>query len=139
MVVQIITPVKKKLSLFSDIHKDMTQNPLTEDLSLKRDEEAVKESIKNLILTNRGERLMQPLIGGNVQAMLFENNTPAIIKLIQEQIKTVIREYEPRATLIDVLVVRSSIDESTVEVDVYFYINNVAEPIAVTVFLERIR
>jgi phage baseplate assembly protein W len=138
MVVQLITPLKKKLSLFSDLHKDMTQNPLTEDLSLKRDEEAVKESIKNLILTNRGERLMQPLIGGNVQAMLFENNTPAIIKLIQEQIKTVIREYEPRATLIDVIV-RSSIDESTVEVDVYFYINNVAEPISVTVFLERIR
>jgi phage baseplate assembly protein W len=138
MVVQVITPLRKKLSLFSDLHKDMTQNPLTEDLSLKRDEEAVKESIKNLILTNRGERLMQPLIGGNVQAMLFENNTPAIIKLIQEQIKTAIREYEPRATLIDVIV-RSSIDESTVEVDVYFYINNVVEPISVTVFLERIR
>lgn len=138
MVVQVITPLRRKLSLFSDLHKDMTQNPLTEDLSLKRDEEAVKESIKNLILTNRGERLMQPLIGGNVQAMLFENNTPAIIKLIQEQIKTVIREYEPRATLIDVIV-RSSIDESTVEVDVYFYINNVVEPISVTVFLERIR
>ena len=138
MVVQVITPLRRKLSLFSDLHKDMTQNPLTEDLSLKRDEEAVMESIKNLILTNRGERLMQPLIGGNVQAMLFENNTPAIIKLIQEQIKTVIREYEPRATLIDVIV-RSSIDESTVEVDVYFYINNVVEPISVTVFLERIR
>lgn len=138
MVVQVITPLRRKLSLFSDLHKDMTQHPLTEDLSLKLDEEAVKESIKNLILTNRGERLMQPLIGGNVQAMLFENNTPAIIKLIQEQIKTVIREYEPRATLIDVIV-RSSIDESTVEVDVYFYINNVVEPISVTVFLERIR
>jgi phage baseplate assembly protein W len=138
MVVQVITPIRKKLSLFSDLHKDMTQNPLTEDLSLKRDEEAVKESIKNLVLTNRGERLMQPLIGGNVQAMLFENNTPAIIKLIQEQVKTVIREYEPRATLIDVIV-RSSIDESTVEVDVYFYINNVVDPISVTIFLERIR
>jgi phage baseplate assembly protein W len=138
MVVQVITPIRKKLSLFSDLHKDMTQNPLTEDLSLKRDEEAVKESIKNLVLTNRGERLMQPLIGGNVQAMLFENNTPVIIKLIQEQIKTVIREYEPRATLIDVIV-RSSIDESTVEVDVYFYINNVVDPISVTIFLERIR
>ena len=138
MVVQVITPLRRKISLFSDLHKDMTQHPLTEDLSLKLDEEAVKESIKNLILTNRGERLMQPLIGGNVQAMLFENNTPAIIKLIQEQIKTVIREYEPRATLIDVIV-RSSIDESTVEVDVYFYINNVVEPISVTVFLERIR
>lgn len=138
MVVQVTTPAKKRLSLFSDLHKDMTQNPLTEDLALKRDEEAVKESIKNLILTNRGERLMQPLLGGNVQAMLFENNTPATIKLIQEQVKTVIRQYEPRATLIDVIV-RSSIDESTVEVGVYFYINSIVEPISVTVFLERIR
>jgi phage baseplate assembly protein W len=138
MVVQIVTPLKKRFSLFSDLHKDMTQNPLTEDLALKRDEEAVKESIKNLILTNRGERLMQPLIGGNVQAMLFENNTPATIKLIQEQIKSVIRQYEPRATLIDVIV-RSSIDESTVEVAIYFYISNVAEPVSVTVLLERTR
>lgn len=138
MVVQVITPIKKRLSLFSDLHKDMTQNPLSEDLALKRDEEAIKESIKNLILTNRGERLMQPLLGGNVQAMLFENNTPATIKLIQEQVKTVIRQYEPRATLIDVIV-RSSVDESTVEVEIYFYINNIVEPISVTVFLERIR
>lgn len=138
MVVQVTTPIKKRLSLFSDLHKDMTQNPLSEDLALKRDEEAIKESIKNLILTNRGERLMQPLLGGNVQAMLFENNTPATIKLIQEQVKTVIRQYEPRATLIDVIV-RSSVDESTVEVEIYFYINNIVEPISVTVFLERIR
>jgi phage baseplate assembly protein W len=138
MVVQIVTPLGKRFSLFSDLHKDMTQNPLTEDLALKRDEEAVKESIKNLILTNRGERLMQPLIGGNVQAMLFENNTPATIKLIQEQIKSVIRQYEPRATLIDVIV-RSSIDESTVEVGIYFYISNVVEPVSVTVLLERTR
>jgi phage baseplate assembly protein W len=138
MVVQVITPVTKKFSLFSDLHKDMTQNPLTEDLALKRDEESVKEAIKNLVLTNRGERLMQPLIGGNVQAMLFENNTPATIKLIQEQIKTVIRQYEPRATLIDVIV-RSSIDESTVEVAIYFYVNNIVEPVSVTVLLERTR
>jgi len=107
-------------------------------LALKRDEESVKEAIKNLVLTNRGVRLMQPLIGGNVQAMLFENNTPATIKLIQEQIKTVIRQYEPRATLIDVIV-RSSIDESTVEVAIYFYVNNIVEPVSVTVLLERTR
>lgn len=138
MVVRLVTPINKRFSLYSDLHKDMSQNPLTEDLALKRDEEAVKESIKNLILTNKGERLMQPLLGGDVYAMLFENNTPATIKLIQEQIKTVIRQYEPRATLIDVIV-RSSIDESTVEIGVYFYINNVVEPISVTVFLERVR
>lgn len=138
MVLQIITPVRKKQSLFSDFHKDLTQNPISEDLALKRDEEAVKESIKNLILTDKGERLMQPLIGGNIRAMLFENNTPATIKFIQEQIKTTIEEYEPRATLIDVIV-QSSLDENTINVSIYFYINNIEQPITLTVFLERTR
>lgn len=138
MVVQIVTPIRKRVSLFSDFHKDLTQNPITEDLAVKRDEEAVKEAIKNLILTDRGERLMQPLVGGNIRAMLFENNTPSTIKIIQESIKETINFYEPRATLLDV-VVQSSLDESTVEVGIYFYINNIEQPITLTVFLERTR
>ena len=138
MVVQIVTPVRKRVSLFSDFHKDLTQNPITEDLAVKRDEEAVKEAIKNLILTDRGERLMQPLVGGNIRAMLFENNTPATIKIIQETVKETINFYEPRATLLDVIV-QSSLDESTVEVAIYFYINNIEQPITLTVFLERTR
>jgi phage baseplate assembly protein W len=138
MVVPIITPTRKRQSLYSDFHKDLTINPISEDLAVKRDEEAVKESIKNLILTDKGERLMQPLLGGNIRAMLFENNTPATIKMIQEQIKDTIRQYEPRATLIDVTV-QSSLDESAIEVAIFFYINNVEQPISVTVFLERTR
>lgn len=138
MVVQLITPVRKRVSLFSDFHKDLTQNPITEDLAVKRDEETVKEAIKNLILTDRGERLMQPLVGGNIRAMLFENNTPSTIKIIQESIKETINFYEPRATLLDV-VVQSSLDESTVQVAIYFYINNIEQPITLTVFLERTR
>ena len=138
MVVQLITPLRKKTSIYSDFHKDLTVNPISEDLALKRDEEAVKESLKNLILTDRGERLMQPYIGGDIRAMLFENNTPAVIKMIQERIKTTIETYEPRASLIDVNVL-STLDDNTVKVDIYFYINNVVEPIALSVFLERIR
>jgi phage baseplate assembly protein W len=138
MVVQLISPGRSRPSLFSDFHKDMTQNPISEDLAVKRDEEAVKEAIKNLILTDRGERLMQPLVGGNIRAMLFENNTPATIKIIQETVKETIRIYEPRATLLDVIV-QSSLDESTVQVTIYFYINNVEQPITLTVFLERTR
>ena len=138
MVVQLISPVRSRQSLFSDFHKDMTQNPISEDLALKRDEEAVKEAIKNLILTDRGERLMQPLVGGNIRATLFENNTPATIKIIQETVKETINFYEPRATLLDVIV-QSSLDESTVQVAIYFYINNIEQPITLTVFLERTR
>lgn len=138
MVVQLKTALTKRFSLYSDLHKDLTINPISEDLALKRDEEAVKESIKNLVLTDRGERLMQPFIGGNIRAMLFENNTPAVIKMIQEQIRTTIETYEPRATLIDVNVL-SSIDDNTVKVNIYFYINNIEQPISLSVFLERTR
>jgi phage baseplate assembly protein W len=138
MVVQFISPVRKRQSLFSDFHKDLTQNPVSEDLALKRDEEAVKESIKNLILTDRGERLMQPLVGSSIRSMLFENNTPSTIKMIQELITETIQTFEPRATLIDVIV-QSSLDDSTVQVGIYFYINNSEQPVTLTVFLERTR
>jgi phage baseplate assembly protein W len=138
LVVPVITPTQKKISLYSDFHKDLTQNPISLDLAVKRDEEAVKESIKNLILTDKGERLFQPLLGGNITAQLFENNTPATIKLIQEQVKSTITQYEPRAQLIDV-VVQSSIDNNKVEITIYFYVTNIEQPVTVTVFLERTR
>lgn len=138
MVVQLLTPRQKKISLYSDLYKDLTQNPTTDDLALRRDEDSVKESIKNLILTDRGERLMQPLIGGNIRAMLFENMTPAVLKMIEEQVRITIEEYEPRAEIISIDV-NSSIDDNKVEVAIRFYITNVAQPIQVNVFLERIR
>ena len=138
MVVNLVSPRSKKISLYSDLYKDLTQNPTNGDLALRRDEESVKESIKNLILTDKGERLMQPLIGGNIRAMLFENITPAVLKIIEEQIFITVEEYEPRAELIDVEV-KSTIDDNKVEVTIRFYITNIAQPIQLKVFLERIR
>ena len=138
MVVQLLSPRQKRISLYADLYKDLTQNPKNNDLALRRDEEAVKESIKNLILTDKGERLMQPLVGGNIRAMLFENITPAVLKMIEEQVRITIEEYEPRAELIDVNV-KSRIDDNKVEVTIRFYITNIAQPIQLNVLLERIR
>jgi phage baseplate assembly protein W len=138
MVVQLLSPKQKRISLYADLHKDLTQNPRNNDLALRRDEEAVKESIKNLILTDKGERLMQPLIGSNIRAMLFENLTPAVLKMIETQVRTTIEEYEPRVELIDVNV-KSRIDDNKVEVEIRFYITTVAQPIQLNVLLERIR
>jgi len=138
MPIELITPITKRQTIYSDLRKDIDINPISLDLALYKDEEAVKESIKNLLLTDKGERLMQPLLGGNIRALLFENNTPAIVKLIQEQVKTTILEYEPRAKLLDVIV-NSFYDENRIEITVYFYIISVEQPIELTVFLERIR
>jgi phage baseplate assembly protein W len=81
---------------------------------------------------------MQPDLGGNISGMLFENITPATLVLIQNNIRTTIDLYEPRAELIDVIA-SSNIDDNVVKVEIAFYITNVQQPITLDVFLERTR
>jgi phage baseplate assembly protein W len=138
MVARLFTPRTKKVTIYQDFKKDLEISPLSSDLTLHKDEDSVKESIKNLILTDRGERLMQPNLGGNVTAMLFENITPSVLKLIEDNIRTTINLYEPRAELQNVAVT-SNIDDNTVKVKITFYVRNVEQPIDLDVFLERTR
>jgi phage baseplate assembly protein W len=132
MVATVFTSNTKKINLYSDFKKTLEISPVSSDLTV------VKESIKNLILTDRGERLMQPDLGGDINALLFENITPAMMVLIQNQVRTTIELYEPRATLIDVTAT-SNIDDNAVRVNIMFYITNVQQPIKLDVFLERTR
>lgn len=134
-----VTPKTRKIeTVYADFHKDLTTNPFSNDLALKTDEEAVKESLKNIILIDKGEKLFQPTFGGNIRAMLFELNSPATIKLIQEQIKTTINNYEPRAQLIDVEVY-SLIDDNKVAIKIIYALRNREEPLQVEFILERVR
>ena len=138
MVATVFTGKSKKITLYQDFKKNLEKSPVSSDLTVLKDEDSVKESIKNLILTNRGERLMQPDLGGNISGMLFENITPATLVLIQNNIRTTIDLYEPRAELIDVIA-SSNIDDNVVKVEIAFYITNVQQPITLDVFLERTR
>ena len=138
MVVNLLTPKSKKITIHTDFKKNLEVSPVSSDITVLKDEDAVKESIKNLILTDRRERLMQPDIGGNVRAMLFENITPSVLTLIEDQVRTTINLYEPRAELIDVIVT-SNIDDNVVRIRVVFYVRNNQQPISVDVFLERTR
>ena len=138
MTIALVTAKQKKINIYTDFKKDLSVSPLSEDLALFKDEDSVKEAIKNLVLTDRGERLMQPNLGGNIRAMLFENMTPASLKLIEEQVKSVIEIYEPRAEVLDVIV-NGSLDDNTVKVTVKFFITNQEQPVELDVFLERTR
>jgi phage baseplate assembly protein W len=138
MVATVFTGKSKKITLYQDFKKNLEKSPVSSDLTVLKDEDSVKESIKNLILTNRGERLMQPDLGGNISGMLFENITPATLVLIQNNIRTTIDLYEPRAEIIDVIA-SSNIDDNVVKVEIAFYITNVQQPITLDVFLERTR
>lgn len=81
---------------------------------------------------------MQPFLGGGIREMLFENMSPATLKLIKNKVQTTIEVYEPRAELIDISV-SSQIDDNVVSVQVTFYIRNRQQPITLDVILERIR
>lgn len=134
-----ITPRTRKIGpIYADFHKDLTTNPFSNDLAIKTDEEAVKEALKNLILMDKGEKLFQPYFGGNIRAMLFELNSPATLKIVQEQIKTTINNYEPRAELISVEVY-SLIDDNKLSVKIIYALKSKEDPIEVEFILERVR
>lgn len=138
MTINVFTPRTKIPDLFSDIRKDLVLSPISEDLALLKNDNAVKESIKNLVLTDRGERLMQPFVGGNVRAMLFEPLVPSTIKSIENNIRETIELYEPRCELIDVKAT-ANLDENAVFVVIQFYLTNVEAPITFELILERTR
>ena len=133
-----VSPLRKKRIIYSDFKKDLTLNPLSGDIAIFTNENSIKESLKNLILTNKGERLFQPELGSNVTASLFENATPVEIKLLEENIRDVINNFEPRVSIIEVDI-KALYDKNTIQVVLYFYTKNSEDSQSVTVFLENIR
>lgn len=138
MSLDIFTPSTKKLNIYSDFHKDMLSNPLTGDLALKINEDSVKEALKNLILTDKGERLFQPLLGCDVRQSLFDNMTPASITVIEQSIKDTINNFEPRVSVVNIEVI-PEYDNYRVRINISFYVRNSQAPVNFSVFLERTR
>lgn len=124
--------------LASDFHKDLTIVPGRADLARKVNEEAVKESIRNLVLTQRGERPFQPDLGCDVRSMLFENITPQTLVMIETSIKDVIETYEPRCNLVAVDATASA-DSNEVAVSIVFVLINNDEPVTFNLILDRVR
>jgi len=129
--------------IYKDLNLFFTKNPLTKDVSKATDVQAIKRSVRNLVLTDRGERLFHPEIGGDVKGSLFENFTPIMEVELRSAIKNVIEIYEPRVVLEDVKVNDPSgndLDNNRLRITIQFYLANVPEVLEeVDVFLNRIR
>ena len=129
--------------IYKDLNIFFTKHPLTSDVSKVTDVQAIKRSVRSLILTNKGERLFHPEIGGNVKGSLFENFTPITEIELQSAITHVISAYEPRVILEDVIVNDATsldLDANRLRVIVKFSLANVPNEIEeVEIFLDRIR
>ena len=125
-------------NLYSDLNLNFNKNPATKDIAKLKDVEAVKRSVRNLILTNRFERPFHPEIGSDIRALLFENMTPTIQTLLTDRIKDVLDTYEPRAVLNDVIV-SGDMDKNQYGVTIKFYVREVPGIQIVSEFLQRLR
>jgi phage baseplate assembly protein W len=124
--------------IYSDIDFTFTKKPVTGDVALSYDNQAVIRSIRNLLLTNHFERPFNPDLGSNLNAILFEPVSPLTAASLEREIATMIDNYEPRARINEVIVTPLP-DNNAYNVYLSFYIENATLPTTVTLLLERNR
>ena len=126
-------------TVYSDIPFSLVIHPLTGNIKVLKNTDSIKQSVKNIVLTNFFERPYEPYLGANLIAQLFNNIESSYYKfLIEDNIELAIQNYEPRANVLGVDVEAAS-DRNTLNVTVKFIPITEVDPISVSVIIERVR
>ena len=97
-------PVQRLSKGFKDLSASFQTNPLNNDLIALKNESAIARSVRNLVLTARGERPFQPILGTGVSRLLFDNMDKLTASAIRSEIRTTIENYEPRVEINEIIV-----------------------------------
>jgi phage baseplate assembly protein W len=124
--------------VFSDLDFNFTRNPVTNDVSRRFNEDAVKRSLRHLIMTNNYERPFHSEIGTPIRKLLFENATPMLGVMLKKAIVDVVTSFEPRVQIISVTV-KVDPDGHSVNVSLEFTILNTLTPLTLDLTLQRTR
>jgi phage baseplate assembly protein W len=127
---------------YSDLDLDFIAHPTTKDVVKKTGVDAIKRSIRNLILTNFYDRKFRPYIGSNAQKILFDNINPLTAIFLKNSIVEIISNFEPRAQLVNgenAVVVQVDPDNNGYDVRISFTTINKSQPVVISFFLERLR
>ena len=125
--------------IYSDLDLFFGKKSSDRDINVVTDVQAVKRSIRNLVLLNTYEKPFHPEISSGVRDMLFELMTPVTAAILGRQIENVIENFEPRARLVRVNTI-PDYDRNSYEITVEFYVvNTPTELVDLTIFLERLR
>lgn len=130
----IIRPVR----IYKDIDLSLKANPGSGDIAKKLDINAVKQSLKNLLYTQYGERPFQPRLGSPLYKLLFEPADPITTEAIRQAVEFLIQNYEPRVILekIDVF---PRYDDNSYEITIYFTVVGIPLPVSFSTILQRLR
>jgi len=100
---------------FVDLNPKFEKNPLTGDLPLIKNDDAIKQSIKNIVMTAKGEKPFRPFFGSDVKTAVFETFDIYNVDTIAVAIEDALKAYEPRVDVKDVTVI-NDIDSNVVEI-----------------------
>lgn len=123
---------------YSDLDLRFSKHPVTKDVTLKTNEYAIIGSVRNIVMTNFGERRFTPKFGSDVLSQLFEPLDDMTAMNIKEEITASLTNYEPRIKIDFVNVVPNFSDDGF-DVTVRFYLLNSIKPITTALFLQRLR
>ena len=94
--------IRARTKPYSDFDFPFKKHPVTKDVPIKRDVEAVKQSVRNILLTRRGEKFFDPDFGGSLTEFLFENFDIVVEAEMEERIINTLKNYEPRVKVLNV-------------------------------------
>ena len=135
---QVKNDITRNVRQYSDLDLFFGRKT-NDDVNKVTDIQAVKRSIRNLVLLNVYEKPFHPEISGGVREMLFENMTPVTAQIIARKVEDVIKNFEPRARLVGVRAT-PDLDRNAYEITVEFYVVNApTELVDLSVMLERLR
>lgn len=108
-----------KENIYKDLDLNFDINPLTGDIAKKKGVAAIRDSLKNILLYNIFEKPYSTQFDIGIRNLLFENKGKAFETYLRSRINILIKSYEPRVVLNDVIV-KSGPDENSVEVSIYY-------------------
>jgi len=120
-------PVQRRSQGFLDLSASFQNNPLSNDLITLKNENAIARSVRNLILTTQGERPFQPVLGSNVNNLLFENMDKLTAAALKDEIRNTIENYEPRVE-IEEIIVDANFENNEFNVTIQYYIVGIDVP-----------
>lgn len=120
-----------------DIDFSFKRHPLTGDLATKKSSSAIKQSLRNIVLTNYYERGFNVEMASNLDGSLFENVSVLLLQQIKDNIENAVKNFEPNVELIEVEVIDN--DDNSMSVTLYYHEYNSPEPQMTTIPLVRLR
>lgn len=123
---------------FADLDFNFTAHPVTGDIVTKKDANAIRQSVKNILLTNHYERPFKPNFGANLRGLLFELADDITKYEIRSQIMEAVEAYEPRVR-VNQIDLQQSRTGNDMHVSLIYGIVGIQEPQQVEVILQRVR